>query len=205
VAGRWNPGDAVVLREVWHGRLFGVRPVTVIRDDPGDRRLLVWPGQVALAARTRGGRWLRTPTDEPWTLEPQAWRGGWIVSFSRPGKPHAVLAFCDRRSWRLTGWYVNLESPLRPVPDGFEWEDRILDATVAADRSSWRWKDEDDLADATAAGRVDPHDAERWRREGGDLVDRILRGDPPFDEDPRSWKPGRSWRRPPDPDLAAYG
>jgi protein associated with RNAse G/E len=48
-------------------------------------------------------------------------------------------------------WYVNLQAPLHRTPLGFDTNDHTLDVLVAPDKT-WRWKDEDQLADAVGVG-----------------------------------------------------
>jgi hypothetical protein len=75
------------------------------------------------------------------------------------------------------------------VADGFEYEDRILDLTVAADRSAWAWKDEDDFAEAVRRGWYTEHEAADIRSSGERALRWLLDGEPPFDRDWSSWEP----------------
>ena len=60
--------------------------------------------------------------------------------------------------WRdggeLEHWYVNFERPLRRTPLGFDTFDEKLDLIVRPD-GRYRWKDEDELEQAAAAGLLD--------------------------------------------------
>ena len=44
------------------------------------------------------------------------------------------------------GWYVNFQEPYRRTERGIETMDLALDIIAEPDRSSWRWKDEDEFA-----------------------------------------------------------
>jgi hypothetical protein len=97
-------------------------------------------------------------------------------------------------------WYVNLQEPLARTPLGFDTVDHLLDVVVELDRSSWRWKDEDELEEGVGAGMFSPADARRFRSWGERARDRVLRGDPPFDRDWSAWRPDPAW---PVPELPA--
>ena len=64
-------------------------------------------------------------------------------------------------SWSFLGWYVNLQSPLRRSPLGFDMTDWALDVWVEPD-GRWQWKDEDDFAASAGTRR-----ARRRDRVGG--------------------------------------
>jgi hypothetical protein len=36
---RFRVGDPIVLREIWRGRVFEARPMSVVQDDPHQRML----------------------------------------------------------------------------------------------------------------------------------------------------------------------
>jgi predicted RNA-binding protein associated with RNAse of E/G family len=73
------------------------------------------------------------------------------------------------RRWtgtRFEGWYINLAAPWRRTGIGFDTLDQILDVGVADDPSSWRWKDEDELAWAVQTGRCTRREAEDIKHHG---------------------------------------
>ncbi|MBI2238096.1 MAG: DUF402 domain-containing protein [Actinobacteria bacterium] len=190
----WSPGDPVVLREVWRGKVWAARPTTVVRDDPDLRMFHAAPEWTWKCPAGPDGEWLRLPA-EGWTLRDRDY--GWrILSFSRPGIAHAVLAYWDPETDEFRRWYINLEEPLRPTPLGFDYLDHALDIVVAPDRSSWEWKDEDELEEAVERGLFSVEQAGEFRAEGRRAVERLLRGDPPFDRDWRDWRPDPAWAEP---------
>ena len=85
----------------------------------------------------------------------------------------------------FVGWYINLASPWARFPLGFDTEDHVLDVVVADDRSSWEWKDADDLAWMVERGAYAEDRAELIRRNGEAAIARLERREPPFDDD--SW------------------
>ena len=190
---RWSPGDGVVLREVWHGRVFTARPAIVVEDEP-EQTILVVPGGVRCARPIGDDDVLRVP-DRPWRLEERARGPNPILSFAWPDAPYAVLRWSTEEGAPV--WYVNLQDPLRRTPLGFDTTDHALDAIVRLD-GSWSWKDEDELAEAVERGLFTVEEAERFRADGELAVARILDREPPFDRDWGSWRPDPSW---PEPEL----
>jgi len=190
-------GDAVVLREVWLGRVFEARPMIVVQDDP-DQAMFFLPGGVRCAVPTGDdGRELRLP-DRPWRLEVRPRGDQPVLSFAWPDTPYSILLWTagDRR--RV--WYVNLQDPLERTPIGFDTVDHALDVVVEVDRSSWRWKDEEELAEAVRDGLFSEEDAADFRAWGGRAVDHLFSGEPPFDRDWADWRPDPGWPVPELPD-----
>jgi hypothetical protein len=117
--------------------------------------------------------------------------------FEPPGRPG--------ETGRFRGWYVNVQTPFRRMPYGFDVADMTLDVVVRPDRS-WYRKDEDELAMALAAGACSEAQAVELRRAVEEVVALIKSGAEPFDESWRRWlpfpreplgEPPEGWRVPP--------
>lgn len=183
------PGEPVVLRELWRGRVFAARPATVLHDGP-ERIALVVPAGVTCAVPVGpDGEELRIP-DRPWRLALRERGPSPVLSFAWPGEPYAVLRWSP--PW---AWYVNLQEPLRRTEIGFDTRDRVLDLLVAPD-GTWRWKDEEELERAVALGLFTPADAEGFRADGRRALERIRRGEPPFDGTWQDPAPDPTWPKP---------
>jgi hypothetical protein len=189
---RWSSGEAVLVRETWHGAVFEARPATVVRDE-AEITVLYVPARVRCGLPIGDdGHELRLP-DRPWRLEVRERGPHPILSFAWPDTPYAILRWHtpDGRH----AWYVNLQDPLRRTEIGFDTVDHALDAIVSLD-GAWAWKDEDELGEAVADGLFTPEDAERFRADGERAVARILGRQPPFDRDWDGWCPEPSWPAP---------
>jgi hypothetical protein len=186
---RFSPGDPIVLRELWDGRVFEARPTVVVQDDPEQIALFLPPGVRCAVPVADDGSDLRVP-DRPWHFEirPRGPQG--ILSFAWPGVPYAVLRWTTGD--RIV-WYVNLEQPLERSPVGFDTVDHALDVLVELDGSSWSWKDEDELAEAIRDGLFTEDDEAEFRRWGERAVERIVSSAPPFDRDWSHWEPDPTW------------
>jgi uncharacterized protein len=188
---RWSPGDPIVLREIWRGRVFEARPATVVEDAPEQTTLFI-PGGVRCAVPVGDdGTELRLP-DRPWRLEVRQRAPEPILSFAWPDAAYSVLR------WPIDEavvWYVNLQRPLERTPIGFETTDHALDVLVRPD-GTWTWKDEEELAEAVRLGLFTSDQASEFRAEGERALRRILDEDPPFDRDWTHWRPDPSWPMP---------
>lgn len=193
---RWSPGDAVVLREVWHGRVFAARPAVVVQDALELAAFFVPAGAPCGVAVADDGHELRLP-EEPWRLEVRERGANPVLSFSWPTAPYAILRWSTPDG--TAAWYVNLQDPLRRTGMGFDTTDHALDAIVETD-GTWRWKDEAELAEAVERGLFARNDAVTFRVDGERAVRRIQRREPPFDRDWASWSPDPAWSAPSLPD-----
>lgn len=191
---RFEPGEPVALREIWRGRLWAARAATVVEDAEHQTTFFI-PAGTRWMSPSYGGRWLRIPRDR-FELAERRYDEAHVLSFAWPETPYAVLRFF-RPDWRSWDWYVNLQDPPRRSAVGFDTMDQELDVIVELD-GSWRWKDEDELAEAIRRGVIAPEDEPRLRADGERAVRRILDGEPPFDLDWSTWRPDPSW---PPPEL----
>lgn len=143
------------------------------------------------------GRERRLPDGE-WRLELRPRGDRPILSFAWPDIPYSVLLWTVEEDRRV--WYVNLQDPLARTSIGFDTVDHALDVVVELDRSSWRWKDEDELAEAVEDGLFTPAEAADFRAWGERAVERILSSEPPFDRNWDGWRPDPGWGVPELPD-----
>ena len=193
---RFEPGETIALRQTWGGRVWAARPATVVEDAPDQTMLFVPVGSFWMAP-FRDGKRLKIPQSE-FELVTQRYEDLHVLSFSWPDTWYAVLLFLGPDG-SPHSWYVNLEEPLRRTELGFDTLDHELDVIVELD-GSWRWKDEDDLAEAIRRGVIPAQDEPRMRADGERAVRRILDREPPFDLDWTTWRPDPTWPIPVLPD-----
>ena len=163
-----RPGDVVELRSVHQGRVRSAFPWRVVADD-GDALVLYLAvgSEGAWMGRDPDGRYLeRWVSDEP--PHRHVWRRHHILSLSRRGASSSLWHFWDE-DWNFVCWYVQLHAPLRETSEGLEMTDQALDVIVDPD-GTWRWKDEDDLAEAQALGVWTPEEAAAIRAEGERVI-----------------------------------
>jgi hypothetical protein len=191
VSVHFAPGDAVLLREVFLGRVWAARPVRVVRDTADLVAVYFAPGTL----------WKRpVDGDEPlrlqqanWTLADVEWRGNAALRHFTPGTRHSVIVFWSEDFAEFRGWYVNLETPMTRTSLGFDYLDQALDIVIEPDRS-WRWKDEDEFALAQERGLISEADAAALRAEGLAVVARLDAWEAPFADGWQDWRPQPGWR-----------
>jgi hypothetical protein len=196
VHSQWQPGGRIVYREVWQGRVWTGRPVTLVQDSP----------ELIALYFADGTHWQRPePLDGgedlfgcllpggDWRLEDCAQTRGDSLFLIRPGETHAVHVMWRGPEREFVGWYVNLQEPLRRTALGFDFMDQELDIVVRPDLSDWVWKDEDRLARAVEVGRYTPAEAAAIRAEGEKALVRLLAGEPPFDAGWETWRAPQEW------------
>ncbi len=194
MASRWSAGDRVVLREVWRGRVWSGRPVTVVRDQPDLVGLYIPAGATWMRPVTPDEGTMRLPKSD-WKLV-ETRQPIDALRLATPGADHSVLLLWPEGHGDLTCWYVNLEEPLRRTPNGFDYMDQTLDVVISPDFSEWHWKDEDELAEAVRLGLISEPRAKELRAEGERVVASMEARQPPFDADWPSWRPDPCWPTP---------
>jgi len=192
---RFEPGESAALREIWDGRIWSARPVTVVEDAEEQITLFI-PAGAHWMAPFRNGKRLKIQQAE-YELMEQPYKAH-VLSFAWPANSAAVLLFYGS-DWSPSHWYVNLEDPLRRSPVGFDTLDHKLDVIVELD-GSWRWKDEDQFAEIIELGLLDPEEETLLRAEAQDAVRRIAEHEVPFDRDWFDWRPDPAWPTPTLPD-----
>jgi hypothetical protein len=182
----------VALREIWDGRIWFARPAIVV-EDTDDVRMFHVPGRARFSMPADdAGAYLKVYTDT-WRLVESSWNSpDYVLSFGFSDTAYGVILNYDP-SGTLRHFYVNLETPLRRTPIGFDYVDHLLDVVIPADRSSWAWKDENELEEAVRRGVFSPSDATWIRHWGERAVEHVLLAEPPFDRDWSRWAPDPSW------------
>ena len=163
-----RPGDVVELRSLYRGRVRWAFPHRVVEDD-GDRfAVYIAPGTEGVwMGRDPDGRYLdRWLSDEP--PHRHVWQWHHVLWLARRGASHSLLHFWDEE-WNFVCWYVQLHTPITEANGGFEMTDQALDVLVDPD-GSWRWKDEDDLAEAQTLGVWTAEEAAAIRAEGERVI-----------------------------------
>jgi hypothetical protein len=177
---------------VWPRRVFSAIPTTVVERTRS--RVVLW---IATETRVRRPPGARLPiaeiAEQRWAYEEGRWYGGRLM-ISEVGASHSIYVTWGKGG-ELVGWYVNLEEPWRESPFGFDTTDHLLDVWIDPDRS-WRWKDEDELAEAVEIGLFTPAKANAIRAEGERAIERIEAWSTPFDEGWETWRPDPDWLLP---------
>jgi len=187
----WNFGDVVVLRGVWNGKLWWACPAFMVQDTP---QLIAFYWPVGTPTRSPSKR----PTVEDEfnnrvDLVKRNWIDHDVLSLNIPGTAYSVEVMWQANSHELRCWYVNLQEPLRRTKLGFDTMDQMLDIVISPDRSSWRWKDEDEFSQAVSMGVYSPQKAGAIREQGEEVIKLLEANASPFREGWETWMPPLEW------------
>jgi hypothetical protein len=178
-------GDIVLKRSIYRGNVRWTFPHRYVGEWAGRIGLYCGPGNQGKAMR-RGpdgylNRWM---TDAPpFDIE---WEQTHVLRFEREGARHSIDIYWTTE-WEQMSWYVNLQLPT-VVRDRFvDTTDQALDVLAFPD-GTWRWKDEDELAEAVALGIWTEAEAGEIRAEG----ERVL-AEAPWPTGWEDWRPPESW------------
>jgi hypothetical protein len=176
----WPRGAEVTVRSRPGGAIGYCFPAVVVADE-ASRTVLFQPVGTVCKCRggSRGGPQGRSLLEWDGTHRDIA-VGRTTVHVHLAGDPFWVIRGWDRGA--PTGWYINLAAPWTRFALGFDTEDHTLDVVVADDRSSWRWKDEDELAWMVQRGAYSAEHADAIRRNGEAAIARLERREAPFDD-----------------------
>ena len=166
-----------VWRDVHLGRVWRAQACRVVEET--DELLALWIPAGAPAKVPAGG--LRIP-GEIWELEDTAPKREQLC-IARRGRAHSIYLFWQDDA-AIDHWYVNFEQPLRRTPLGVDTFDEKLDLIVRPD-GGFRWKDEDELEQAAAAGLLD---AGAVRAEAARVLEEW-----PFPTGWEDWRPDPAW------------
>ena len=183
--------EVVNLRWMHEGHVESAHPVYLLADTAETITTFEPGGSIAMhSSRPKGGpRGRNLLPGTPHTgFEPGTWTGEGVLRVHRSGQPWSTWRWLSAgRTWSEY-WYVNLEEPWLRTQSGFDTEDWILDVLIAGDLS-WRYKDEDELAWATASGRFDEGMIERIWSAAHESIAVLEAREWPFGADWDAWLP----------------
>ena len=187
-SGRLARVTDVVLREIRFGRVWRANALRLVEERDGLTVLWSPPGVPRLIPVDPAGAEVRIPREDGWTLGERTTAAESLVLL-RYGERHSLgLIWHDGR---FSHWYVNFERHLDRTPTTLDYVDDKLDLVVDAN-GTVRWKDEDELEQASVLGLVD---ADAVRAQAA-----LVLADPPWPTGWEGFRPDPSWPLPQLPD-----
>jgi hypothetical protein len=190
----FSPGQTVVWREIWKGSVWRAGSYIVVQDMPELIALYAPFGTMIKYPLTPDGKRVRPyqKIKSEWALTDLRMEKYTSLRLTIPEAGYSVLIFWNNTDMGLRFWYINMEEPLQRTAMGFELTDYFLDVIVEPDLSSWRWKDEDEFAEAVNLGLISKEKAVIIRAEGERVAKWIQSGKSPFNGW-ENWRPDPSW------------
>jgi hypothetical protein len=191
-------GDVVALRYITtDGRIEMCWPCRVVEDCDRLLALFIAAGspykagpKTTAAEKRRQARRLLPPDEHVWRTD--------TLRLMFPGRSHSVSMFWGAQAGarRLLKYFVNLEEPFRRTAVGFDTQDHTLDIEVTPDLT-WRWRDEQELANHVTEGFYTAELARAARSEGEAVIQAIKARQHECVRSWPEWSPPPQWRVPP--------
>lgn len=187
----------IVMRTVFRGQVWTAVPHYLLEDSaervvaatvPG-ARCRSWAPANAYADPETRSLVCATLASGRWTTVETTWQTNRILWLWPRNASYMVGHLWDDATDEFHGWYLNLQTPLKPSRVGFDLWDQVLDVVVRPDRA-WSWKDEDQLADAVRLGLISSAEALAVRAQGEELIGQLGTLLPTGWE---NWRPQPGW------------
>jgi len=178
-------GDIVLKRSIYRDNVRWTFPHRYVGEWDGRIGLYCGPGNQGKAMRRGPDGYLkRWMTDAP-PFDTE-WENTHVLRFEREGARHSIDIYWTAE-WEQMSWYVNLQLPTVVGERFVDTTDQALDVLAFPD-GTWRWKDEDELAEAVELGIWGEAEAAEIRAEG----ERVI-AEAPWPTGWEEWRPPESW------------
>jgi hypothetical protein len=201
----FSPGDTIVFREFWGGKIWLVIPAVVVHDNADLIALYIPPGTHWKRHQSLDGR-VSVPQqrkNKSWALQDAVWESiSPDIKLAIPGESYSIWVFRNEGDKSLRFWYINLEdkeAPMHRTAKGFDSTDLLLDLIIEPNMKDWRWDDEDELQEAVEIGLVTQEKARSLYKKGEEVRKLLTSGNSVFNEW-QHWRPDPSWKIPVLPD-----
>ena len=179
------PGDVVLKRSIYRGNVRWTFPHRYVGEWRDRVAIYCGPGNQGKAMRRGPDGYLkRWATDAP-PFDTE-WEQTHVLRFEAPGARHSIEVYWTLE-WEQLSWYVNLQTPTIVADGRIDTTDQALDIVVSPE-GEWRWKDEDELAEAVELGIWTEREAAEIRAEG----ERVIEASP-WPTGWEDWRPPADW------------
>lgn len=185
----WQPGEHIVRREVWKGRVWAAMDVIVVRDEP-DLLAVFTPTGAPMGYAA--GDWPTAGGLHPWHDKPR-WHGHGCLQLLWPNVDYSVWVFWSGPDRAFDSWYVNLQAPFVRTEKSIDTLDHEVDVVLRPD-GTVELKDVDAIADCVRHGRFTQEFATATVERGQALADQLAREGIGWDAGWASWTPRQDWK-----------
>ncbi len=113
-----------------------------------------------------------------------------------PGESFSTYAMWKTGTNNLNCWYVNLQEPIKRTRIGFDTMDNMLDVVISPDMNEWKWKDDDEFAEAQKVGFYSSEKAHEIWAEGERAVKLVTSERRLMYEKWAAWQANPEWSLP---------
>lgn len=190
----WTAGQNATLRGVG-AKVFWAYP-TIVVQDTSELIVLYMPAGV-LGKDTDHKP---TPSEllaaEKINIVDCQWERTDVLFLIVPGEAFSTYVMWETGTRNLECWYVNLQEPIKRTRIGFDTMDNMLDVVISPDMSKWRWKDDDEFAEAQKVGFYSNEQAREIWSEGEKAVGLITSERRSLYEEWEKWQANPQWEIP---------
>ncbi len=189
-----STGESATLRGVGE-KVYWAFPTIVVQDSP-DLIVLYMPAGV------RGKNVDHKPaTNELFSANKLnvidfQWQRTDVLMLIVPGEAFSTYIMWETGTKSLDCWYVNLQEPIRRTSIGFDTMDNMLDVVISPDMTTWRWKDDDEFAEAQKIGFYSAEKAREILAEGERAIQLITKERRDLYKKWEMWQANPEWELP---------
>lgn len=200
----WQPGDHVVLRGIYNQHVWIAQSAIVVKDDPAEVALTIFPGAGCAVPegylnRKHGteGKWSRWDDylNDHRNMQALTWHTNRLLLLMEPERYYASIYFWDHASHEFLCYYVNFQLPFTRSTSGFDTLDLELDIVIEPSYE-WEWKDAQEYQDGIAKGVFQQEWIDSIERAKPDVFKKLEARAYPFDGSWLTWMPDPKWSAP---------
>ena len=190
----WSAGQNATLRGVGV-KVFWAYPTIVVQDSS---ELIV----LYMPAGVLGKDTPHKPTPqellavEEIRISDCKWNRTDVLFLIVPGEAFSTYIMWETGTKHLDCWYVNLQEPIKRTSIGFDTMDHMLDVVISPNMSNWKWKDEDEFAEAQKVGIYSEEQARKIWKTGKEAVRLITSERRSLYENWATWHANPEWEFP---------
>jgi protein associated with RNAse G/E len=190
----WKPGETATLRGVGH-KVYWAYPTIVVQDTA---HLIVLYMPAGVIGRNTDHR--VTPQEffspEKINIVDHQWQRTDVLILIVPGEPFSIYLMREAGTKNQDCWYINLQEPIRRTTIGFDTMDHVLDVVVNPEMTEWKWKDDDEFAEAERIGFYTPQIARQIWSDGEKAIKSLTSERRAFYEEWKDWQAKPEWKIP---------
>ena len=190
----WQPGNTATLRGVGV-KVFWAYLTIVVQDTP-DLIVLYMPAGVLGKDTEHKSTPQELLAAEEINIADCQWERTDVLMLIVPCEAFSTYVMWETGTKNLVCWYINLQEPIRRTQIGFDTMDNMLDVVVSPDMSEWKWKDDDEFAEAEQVGFYS-HEIAREIWAEGEKAARLLTSERrAFYQQWQNWQAKPEWEIP---------
>ena len=190
----WSSGENATLRGVG-SKVFWAYPTIVVQDTV-DVIALYMPAGVLGKDTDHKPTPKELLSAEKINIADCQWNRTDVLFLIVPGDSFSTYIMWETGTKNLDCWDINLQEPIRRTEIGFDTMDNMLDVVISPDMTEWKWKDDDEFAEAQKVGFYSLEKAREIWAEGEKAIKFVTSERRSFYEKWKHWQPNPSWKIP---------